>query len=152
VPRRKNHVWTITVDALPFEVLFGCNGMIWMQRKLLLYHGSSSTTGAAAAASTRTGGHEELAEQQEQRRAEHASTPYSIAERRALARLRNSVECLSLTMTPVTSESLQAVYSNYDAVSITTASNKDNDDVTPMSISEMLLPANAIRLTASLRL
>jgi hypothetical protein len=127
-----------------------------MQRKLLLYHGSSSTTGAAAAAaSTRTGGHKELAEQQEQRRAEYASTPYSIAVRQALARLRNSVECLSLTMTPVTSESLQAVYSNYDAASTTTASNKDNDDVAPMSISEMLLPANAIRqirLTASLRL
>ena len=121
VPRRKNHYYTALVDQ--FEVLFGCNGMIWMQRKL---PGSEAQTEAGS-------GQQELAQLQEERRAEHANMPYTLAERQSLARLRNAVECLRLSSRPITPESLEDVY------------NRSLDT----TISEMLDPASVLKLASS---
>ena len=124
VPRRKNHYTTVAVGEREFEVLFGCNGMIWMQRKL-----SDNSTGAASQGQDNT----ELL--QEQRRAEHAATPYSMEERVPLARLRNSVECLRMTQSMITVESLLDVCTR--SLSI--------------KVSEMLAPEQVLRLTANQR-
>jgi exosome complex component RRP4 len=125
VPRRKNHYHTAFLGQ--FEVLFGCNGMIWMQRKLQRDDDQDASGG----------GQQELHELQEQRRNEHANMPYSPEDRQALARLRNSIECLRLTYCLVTPESVQDVY---------TRSLESK-----LPLPQMLLPQNAIRLTANQR-
>lgn len=131
VPRRKNHYYTALLDE--FEVLFGCNGMIWIQRKL---SSSSSTSSEEQQQQPQVdgGGQQELAQLQEERRAEHAKMPYSLPERQALARLRNSVECLRLASRPITPESLKEVYVRSQA--------------TISSVGEMMEPANVLNLTA----
>jgi exosome complex component RRP4 len=121
VPRRKNHY----TDLLGFEVLWGCNGYIWIQRKLPEDDSAMETTGAG----------QELAERQERRRREHAEQPYSIEDRQALARLRNSIECLRMVHALVSSESVEIIYN---------ASGT-------MPPSQMLLPENVILLTQSTR-
>jgi exosome complex component RRP4 len=124
VPRRKNHYTNMLNNT--FEVLWGCNGMIWMQRKMPDQMDTAEDTAGP-----------DLAELQEQRRTDHANMPYAAEERRNLARLRNAVECLRLTYALATSESAEEVYRN----SLTT-------HLTP---SQMLLPDNVIRLTAFTR-
>lgn len=125
VPRRKNHYFDSFLDR--FEVLFGCNGMIWMQRKL---HNNDSTTNPAD-------GNQDLAELQERRRSEHARLPYSLDERKSLARLRNCFECLRLTHTVVTPESVEEVFKK---------SIESN-----IFLADMTTPQNAIYLTSSQR-
>jgi exosome complex component RRP4 len=119
VPRRKNH-YTDMLDN-KFQVLWGCNGMIWMQRKMTEV--TEDTAGP------------ELAELQEQRRMEHAAMPYTAEERRNLARFRNAAECLRLTQALATPENAEQVYQN--SASLTPA--------------QMMLPDNVIRLTAFTR-
>lgn len=125
VPRRKNHYFDSFLDR--FEVLFGCNGMIWMQRKL---QNTDSTANPLD-------GNQDLAELQEKRRNEHAQLPYSADERKSLARLRNCIECLRLTHTVVTPESVEEVF------------KRSVDSNTPLA--DMLLSQNAIRLTSGQR-
>ncbi|GAX25296.1 exosome complex component RRP4 [Fistulifera solaris] len=125
VPRRKNHYFDSFLDR--FEVLFGCNGMIWMQRKLQT---TDTTTNPVDS-------NQDLAELQERRRDEHASLPYSPEERKSLARLRNSIECLRLTHTLVIPESVEEVFKKSIELNI--------------SLADMILPQNAIHLTASQR-
>jgi exosome complex component RRP4 len=122
VPRRKNH-YTSMLDN-KFEVLWGCNGMIWMQRKMPDQMDTAEDIGGP-----------ELAELQEQRRNEHAGMPYAAEERRNLARLRNAVECLRLTQALTTPESAEEVYRNSLA----------------LAPSQMLLPENVVRLTGFTR-
>jgi len=121
IPRRKNH-YTIVLDQ--FHVLWGCNGMIWMQRKM-------------KEDSQDAGGGPELAELQEQRRKEHAEMPMSVEERRNLARYRNAIECLRLVHCLITSEAVEQVY-------------KDSLEIN-VSPANMLLPDTVIRLTESSR-
>jgi exosome complex component RRP4 len=125
VPRRKNHYFDSFLDR--FEVLFGCNGMIWMQRKLQ----TTDTTIHPV------DGNQDLAELQERRRDEHSRLPYSPEERKSLARLRNCIECLRLTHTVVTPESVEEVFKKSIELNI--------------SLADMILPQNAIHLTASQR-
>ena len=154
VPRRKTH-WTSLVVAVvgdgnnndseeeervEVEVLLGCNGMIWMQRKLLPTSSSSAAIVSLNESTTTTTTHHhapsaELAEFQEQRQAQHVATPYSLAERHAVARVRNCIECLRQTISQITAESLQQVY----------------EASIGMAVADMLLPENVIRLTASQR-
>lgn len=121
VPRRKNHYLQNILHK--FDVLLGCNGMIWMQRKLPT---EDSTLGQ-----------QELAELQEQRRVEHAQLPYTTDDRQALARLRNAVECLRLVSASITPEAMEEVYM------LSVSHN------TP--VPEMLWPQNVLWLTATQR-
>jgi exosome complex component RRP4 len=123
VPRRKNH-YTTVLDQ--FTVLWGCNGMIWMQRKMTTNTELESGSGGP-----------ELAELQEKRRQEHADTPMSVQERQNLARLRNAVECLRMVHCLIASESVEQVY-------LTSLERK-------VSLAKMLWPDNVIRLTAKSR-
>lgn len=133
IPRRKNHAITmlddnteVGNDSSGVQVLLGCNGMVWLQRKI-----PESTTGGNFV------GGPELAELLEKKRNDHRDLPYSREDRIQLARLRNAVECLRLTHALVTPESIQHVYHNSIALST--------------QPSEMVHPANVIRLTEELR-
>lgn len=117
IPRRKNHS-TVVLDQ--FSVLWGCNGMIWMQRKW----DEDKNEGL---------GGPELAEAHEKRRIDHAQMPLSMDQRQNLARLRNSMECLRQAGMMITPELTEAVYA---------ASHK-------LSPSEMLHPDNLVRLVNS---
>lgn len=134
IARRKNHYTTLLNK---FEVLWGCNGMIWMQRIMNATTATSESMNADVAAAAGGGGGQELAELQEQRRREHAEMPYSSSERRNLARLRNAVECFRLTHSMISPDPVEAVYQ------LSVAWN--------LSPAEMLLPHNVIRLTESCR-
>jgi exosome complex component RRP4 len=116
IPRRKNHFTTILNQQ--FQVLWGCNGVIWMQRAMP----DLEATGGP-----------ELVELQERRRVEHASMPLSPEERRNLARLRNAIECLRLVFCRVTQEAVEQVYETSLALNL--------------NVSQMLVPVNVIRLT-----
>ena len=125
VARRKNHYATL----LGFDILWGCNGMIWIQRKL------SDDANDKSRMST---GQQELAEQQEQRRQEHADMPYSPQERQDLARMRNCIECLRLTHSMITDEAVECVYRQSVERNLTPA--------------QVLLPDNVVELTEAVRL
>lgn len=127
VARRKNHYATL----LGFDVLWGCNGMIWMQRKL------PETSNTADSSSRMLTGQQELAEQQEKRRQEHADIPYSSEERRDLARLRNTIECFRLTQTLITDDSVEKLY----LLSI-------DKQLTP---AQILVPSNVVMLIDAIR-
>ena len=138
IPRRKTHYTTICEHK--FQILLGCNGMIWMQRNV----SSLDSNGGTAAAQNISAGQHELAEQEEKRRALHAETPYSMEDRSSLARLRCSVECLRQTLSDISPESIEYVY-NKSLVS----RNKSSDQV--IRVPEMLTPDNVIMLTVGRR-
>jgi exosome complex component RRP4 len=117
IARRKNHY--TTVDQ--FQVLWGCNGMIWIQRAMDMENSTDT---------------EELAERQEERRKQHAATPYTRQERQDLARLGNAMECLKLTHTMLSPEPVQQVYTK---------------SLELESPAHMLYPANVLSLTESCR-
>ena len=119
IPRRKNQIVTMIQDTL--DVLWGCNGHIWIQRKLQLYEDSEK----------------ELATLQETIRKQHAETPVMPDERLSIARLRNAIECLRLVHCIITTERAEAIYN-------LSLERK-------MRPAEMLLPDNVITLTASAR-
>ena len=131
IPRRKTHYTTICEHK--FQILLGCNGMIWIQRNV-------NSDGGGAAAQNISAGQHELAEQEEKRRALHAETPYSVEDRRNLARLRCSVECLRQTLSDITPEAIENVYNRSLA-----AQNKSSGQA--IRVSEMLIPENVIMLT-----
>lgn len=122
IPRLKAHYITICEDR--FQLLLGCNGWIWMQRN----DASSGVDSGEAGAM-------EMAEAQDERRRQHAEESYSLEDRRSLARLRNSIECLKHTILEITPEAIEEVYAN----------SMD------LEVSRMLLPEVIVELTASLR-
>jgi exosome complex component RRP4 len=109
VERRKHHF----VDILDMTVLWGTNGYLWIQRKLP----EENTT---------------LPEVLERLKQQHASTPLMIEERRNIARLRNSISCLSMVHAMVTPESVERVYQ--------ASSN--------MKVGDMLRPDVVLQVTA----
>ena len=129
VPRRKTHYTTVCGDS--FQILLGCNGMIWMQRN------SPDGDGGGTGAAQPLAGQHELAEDLERRRAQHAETPYSLEDRRNLARLKCAVECLRRTVSEITPEAVEEVYEKSERLCPT--------------VPEMLLPQNVIHLTAGRR-
>ncbi|KAL7571212.1 hypothetical protein ACA910_008872 [Epithemia clementina (nom. ined.)] len=136
IPKRKQHYVSNFMQG-QFDILLGCNGWIWMQRATSKTASAASGTTTLTATTTArkersdsnlmdddddNGGDQqledtavlvgpELAELQEAQRAQHAASPYSGDERKALARLRNAVECLRLGgCIPITVESIERVY------------------------------------------
>jgi exosome complex component RRP4 len=93
IARRKNHALTLINGTL--DVLWGTNGLIWIQRAL------QSTGGEDA---------KDLADLQEDLRYQHANTPILPDERLSIARLRNAIECLRLIHSMVTPEMAESIY------------------------------------------
>jgi exosome complex component RRP4 len=119
IERRKNHFISMISNTL--DVLWGCNGNIWIQRKLQLLEESEK----------------EMAQLQETLRHEHSMTPVLPDERQSISRLRNAIECLRLVHCMVTPERAEAIY------------NKSVE--LPLRPADMLLPDNVIQLTESVR-
>lgn len=117
--RRKHHF----VKLLGMTILWGTNGYLWIQRSLPEEH--DTTTGVA------------LAEIQEKLKKQHAATPVLPEERKAIARVRNSMECLRMVHAMVTPESVERVYQ---------ASVDSN-----VRIGDMLRPDVVLQLTAQSR-
>ena len=120
IPRRKNHFITMINDTL--DALWGCNGYIWIQRKL---------------PSPSQDSEKELALLQEQLRKEHADTPVTVEERQSMARLKNAIECLRIVHCMVTPESAELIYE---------ASVQKG-----MNPAQMMIPENVIELTSFVR-
>jgi exosome complex component RRP4 len=124
VPRQKTHFTSIIENR--FQILLGCNGVIWIQRSNNpLERGGD--TGVVL-------GPQELTEAEEVRRSIHAETPYNNDDRQQLARLRNSIHCLRAVLASITPESVSKVY----------------DRSSHMKVVDMLLPENAVKLTTAL--
>jgi len=121
VPRRKSHFLVKYLDA--FQVLWGCNGMIWIQRKL-----ESSTVAPNS-------GNDNTNDDETKRQKHHVDLPYSNDERESLARLRNSIECLRLTSTVVSPENVEHVFRASEG----------------RAVKELLIPSVMIELTEALR-
>ncbi len=120
IARRKNHALTMIKDSL--DVLWGTNGLIWIQRAL------QSTGGDDA---------KDLAELQEDLRRHHAMTPILPDQRESIARLRNAIECLRLVHSMVTPELAESIY--HKSVEL------------GWRPFEMLQPPNILQLTESCR-
>jgi exosome complex component RRP4 len=116
IARRRNHF----VDLFGMTLLLGTNGYIWIQRAL-----PEKSDDA------------QLAEYQEKIKVQHAETPVLPDERQAIARMRNSIECLRMTHMMATPENIGKVYQT------------SIDERT--GLSAMLHPDNVILLTATLR-
>jgi exosome complex component RRP4 len=116
IARRKNHF----VDIFGMTLLLGTNGYIWIQRAL-----PDKSDDA------------QLAEYQEKIKLQHAETPVLPDERQAIARMRNSIDCLRMTHLMVTPENIEKIYQG----SIDTG----------VGLSAMLHPDNVILLTEVLR-
>lgn len=112
-----------------FDMLLGCNGQVWIQRKMADTANTRAAeggvgeggTGSAAAAAEEGGsssiitspsklGHQELAEFHEKNQQVHRETPYSVNDRHALSRMRNTVLCLSKVWLLITPQHIQYVY------------------------------------------
>jgi exosome complex component RRP4 len=152
VPRRKNHAAILFDDGGAYDdegrgaggcsvlLLFGCNGMIWLQRKLPDQSSLPSATGTRQGGSNNSTllvGAPELAEFAEARRKQHREHPYSLEDRRRLAVVRNSIECLRLTHSMITLESVRHVCDAARRLSVSPA--------------QMLHPENVLHLTEALR-
>lgn len=124
IPRRKNHFQSDVLDKL--DVVWGTNGNIWIQRKV------SSLSSAINAMEQSDG--EDL---QERIRKEHAATPGMIEDRIAIARFRNSIECLRLVYAMITPERVEEIYKL-----------SEQQQIRP---SDMMHPDTVIQLTESSR-
>ena len=120
IPRRKNHYTTLIDNTL--DVLWGTNGVVWIQRKMKEQGGDDA---------------KDLANLQEQLRQEHAATPVDPETRLSIARLRNAIDCLRLVHAMVTPENSEAVY----RLSLERS----------LKPAMMLLPDNVIQLTEPFR-
>lgn len=120
IARRKNHAITMIKDSL--DVLWGTNGLIWIQRALQSSGGDDA---------------KDLAELQEELRRQHANTPVLPDQRESIARLRNAIECLRLVHSMVTPELTESIY------------NKSIE--LGWRPYEMLQPPNVLLLTESCR-
>ena len=112
VPRRKQHVSTLNLPnkasttgggpTSPVLVIVGCNGCIWMQRDPAIFdQGGSNTT---------TAGGPELVELHQKQQEMHASTPYSLDDRKMMCRLSNCLQILVTAKQACTVENLEALY------------------------------------------
>jgi exosome complex component RRP4 len=129
IPRLKQHYITMGRNH-QFQVLLGCNGWIWLQRN----HPNDQNN------NTNMMEDGLLADEaQEEKRLAHAQAPYTIEDRRDLARLRNAIWCLKETILEITPEHIEEVYRNSEEL--------ENS----LAIADMLLPENIVALTASLR-
>lgn len=106
IQRMKVHF--VTLDEPGVDLLIGTNGGIWIQRavpkewsRALSASGVADEEGAAAAP---------LAETLQKIKQKHKSTPVLIDEREAIARVRNSVECLRMVYAYVTPQNILGVY------------------------------------------
>ena len=120
IPRRKNHYTTLINNTL--DVLWGTNGVVWIQRKMKEQGGEDA---------------KDLADLQEQLRQEHATTPVDPDTRQSIARLRNAIDCLRLVHAMATQENSEAVYQRSLDMNLKPAM--------------MLLPENVIQLTEPCR-
>jgi len=120
IARRKNHALTLINGTL--DVLWGTNGLIWIQRAL------SSTGGDDT---------KDLAELQEELRRQHADAPVLPDQRQSISRLRNCIECLRLVHSMVTPELAEDMY------------NKSME--LGWSAYEILKPQNVVVLTEECR-
>jgi exosome complex component RRP4 len=124
IPRRKNHYVTDMMDKM--DVLWGTNGNIWIQRKV---------SGLRSAADQQSSSEGE--DWQEKVRKEHAATPVDKEDRMAIARLRNSIECLRLVYAMITPEQVEEIYKLSEQRGLRPA--------------DMMHPDTVIQLTASTR-
>lgn len=155
--RRKHHS-TILMDK--FLVLWGCNGMVWIQRKMAeataleTNNNNNNQEGESNSNNNNSNNLErrDLAETQEAQKREHAELPCSLEERRDLARLRASLECLRMVHCQVSPETVQRVYqTSLEIPSLEDDNNSNDDDNMPMSPAAMVRPDNVLRLTAAVR-
>jgi exosome complex component RRP4 len=128
IARRKNHNWTDYLGIV--DVVWGTNGLIWIQRKLSSLDGYKRQQGQVQDDQRDEDRHEQL-------RKEHAATPLLKEERMAIARVRNAMECLSMVHAMVTPEAVEQVYQD---------SLKSN-----LRPADMLFPDNVVALTAPTR-
>jgi exosome complex component RRP4 len=128
IPRRKNHYTTMINDTL--DVLWGTNGVVWIQRTMKEQEQHTTRGGGTAADSI---SQDLMADLQEQIRHSHATTPISKDVRTSVARLRNCIECLRLVHVMITPERVESLYQQ---------SLESN-----LSPSQILWPDNVIRLT-----
>lgn len=160
IPRRKNHYTEILNKT--FNILYGCNGMIWIQRNNNMSNATSTPSKMDIDDNDENDNDNDnntddadynnennnnninndsfLVDIQEQRRAEHISMPYSIEERCILARIRNCIICLRMIQHTITNEVIETLYDN--SIQLLPNNNK---------ISKMLLPNNIILLTSFTR-
>jgi exosome complex component RRP4 len=124
VPRQKTHFTSIIENR--FQILLGCNGIMWIQR--------SNNPQEKGSDLTVNLGPQELTEAEELRRSIHAETPYSNDDRQQLARLRNAVHCLRMALASITPETVSKVYERSIHINVV----------------DMLLPENMVQLTMSL--
>lgn len=143
-----------------FDLLLGCNGRIWIQRKMPHSDGTGSTDkkhvtserAAADGSDTITSpsklhqGHQELAEFHEEQQKIHRETPCSLEERRNLSRLRNSILALSRVYLKITPENIRHVYTQ--SLKLKGGNGVcTNDQLQP---SQMLRPEVILKLTEAL--
>lgn len=112
IARRKNHF----CDLDGITLLLGMNGYIWIQRSFPKSEDA------------------QLAEHQEKMKLEHARTPVLADERRRIARIRNSIQCLGMVHLMATPENIEQVY-------------RASHDI---PIADMLHPDNVLYLTIAL--
>lgn len=93
IARRKNHALTLINNSL--DVLWGTNGLIWIQRALQSSGGDDA---------------KDLAELQEELRRQHATTLVLPDQRQSISRFRNAIECLRLVHSMVTPEFAESIY------------------------------------------
>ena len=119
------------------DVVWGTNGIIWIQRRLpTIDEYETANSGASSMIIDDAGtpsGKGERSEIEELIRQEHANTPPDIEIRQSIARLRNSIECLRLVHCLVTPENVEQIYTQ--------------SEILNMKPSDMLLPNNIIQLT-----
>jgi exosome complex component RRP4 len=159
IPRRKTHYTTLLHHQ--YQILIGCNGLIWIQRNNNNNNNTSAnnshTTPAQQQQSTMDTtttndnnnsnnysppttmnkiGHEELAQEEEIRRKVHAETAYTISDRQNLARIRNAIQVLRCTLSYITPESITVLYER----SVLHPSTRTN-------VANMLLPELIVQLS-----
>jgi hypothetical protein len=96
-----------TVTRSVIQIIFGCNGYIWLQRDP---ESSSTSSDGAKTPSVIPSGGPELVELHQQQQAWHASTPYSVQDRQVLCRLSNCLQVLVTAKQTCTIEHLEKLY------------------------------------------
>jgi exosome complex component RRP4 len=140
ITRMKTHYTTI-IDQR-FQILLGCNGIIWIQRnnQSITTNNNSTVTPSMSSDITTNNtsmiGQQELVEAEEIRRKVHSETPYTTQDRQDLARIYNSIQCLLCTLSYITPDTITTLYQRSLQYTIT----KNN-------ISNMLLPESIVYLT-----
>jgi exosome complex component RRP4 len=148
IARRKNHVTYVLIKSAAdddcygrFLILWGCNGMVWVQLHANEVTSSERATilnfGGAVVVEANVDD-ETVVRSSEAPDSTDKSIPYSVAQRRMCIRVRNCIECLRMVAHPVMGpEDTVAVYRQSLRLQLTP--------------NEMLQPQNVIQLTKQLR-